>query len=77
MSRNPSLFEPLIRATKSSRNPPCSKTLYFHNTDLNRHILSLGYQNHVIQKSKIIYTSRNTTFIKDVRSNKIVLKVKI
>jgi hypothetical protein len=38
MSRNPSSFGPVIRPAKSSRNPPDSKILCFHNTDSNRNI---------------------------------------
>jgi hypothetical protein len=77
MERNPSLFGLLIRPVKSGQNPTYSRILRFHTTDSNKHILSLKYQNHAIQKSKIIYTSRNTIFMKDVKSDKIFLKATI
>ena len=77
MGRNPSLFEPLIRPVKLGQNPTCSRILRFHTTDSNKYILSLKYQNHAIQKPKIIYISRNTNFMKDVKLDKIVLKATI
>ena len=63
MSINPNSLGPVIRPAKSSRNPPYSRILCFHNIDLNMNILSLGYQNHVIQELKIIYTSMYITFM--------------
>jgi hypothetical protein len=77
MGRNPSSFGPLIKPAKSSRNSICSRILYFHTTYSNGHILILKYQNHAIRKPKIINTFTNTTFMNDIRSDKIVLKVKI
>jgi hypothetical protein len=39
--------------------------------------MSFKYQNQAIEKPKFIYTSRDTTFIMDSKSDKIVLKAKI
>jgi hypothetical protein len=77
IGRNPSSFEPLIKPVKSSWNITCNRILYLHTTYSNWHILILGNQNHVIQNLKLIYTSRTTTFMKDSRSDKIILKAKI
>jgi hypothetical protein len=77
MNRNPNSFGSLIKPAKSSWNSTCNRIFYFHTIDSNEHILSFRYQNHAIQKPKIIYTSRNTTFMKDVKSDKIILKAKI
>jgi hypothetical protein len=67
----------LIKPAKSGRNFTYNKILYFYNIDSNKYILSLEYQIHAIQKLKIIYTSRTTTFMKDSKSDKIILKAKI
>ena len=77
INRNLSSFEPLIRPTKLGQNPFNDRIFCFHITDSKEHILSLKHWNHMIQKLKIIYTCRNTTFMKDFRSDKIVLNVKI
>jgi len=76
MGKNPSLFRPLIRPAKSGWNSPYSKILYFYTTDSNELILSLRCQNHAIQNPKIVYTPRTTTFMKDVKSDKIISKAK-
>ena len=69
MGINLSLFGPLIRPAKPDQNPTCSRILYFHTTYSNEHILCLRYWNHVIQRSKIINTSRTTIFMLNVKSN--------
>ena len=76
MDRNPNSFGSLIKPAKSSWNSTCGRILCFNVIDSNEHILSLKYQNHAIQKPKIIYTSRNTTFMKDVKSDKFGHKLK-
>jgi hypothetical protein len=77
MGINLSLFGPLIRPAKLGRNSPCSQILYFNTIYSNEHILSLEHWKHGIQKPKIIYTSRTTTFMKYTRLDKIILKVKM
>ena len=50
------------------------KILYFHIWYSNGNILSFWYWNQDIQKPKFIYTSRTTTFMKDLKWDKIVLE---
>jgi hypothetical protein len=60
----------------SDRNPSCSRILYFSTRCSNGNILSLWYRNQAIQKPKFISTYRTKTFIKDSKSDKIILKNK-
>ena len=77
MSRNPSLFGPLIKSSKLDWNPTCNRILYCYTIDSNTHILSLRHQNHEIQKPKLIYTYKTTTVMKDAMLDKMFLKAKI
>ena len=61
----------------SGQNPSRDRILHFYVRYSNMNILSFWYQNQVIQKSKFIYTSRNTTLIKDLKWEKIILKNRI
>jgi hypothetical protein len=71
------LFGPRIRRANSGQNSFRSRIPYFHTRDSNENILNLWYQNQAIQKPKFIYTSRTTTFMKDTKSDKIILKDRI
>ena len=80
IGRNPSSFGSLIKPAKSSWNSILfavgfsAFTLHIQ-TDISW-VLDIKIMQ-LIQKLKIIYTFTNTTFINDVRSDKIVLKAKI
>jgi hypothetical protein len=65
------------RAANSGQNHFLSRILYFHTNNSNGNILSFWYQNQEIQKPKFIYTSSTITFMKDSKSDKIILKDRI
>jgi hypothetical protein len=75
--KKPILFGPQIKTANSGQNPSRGKIICFHTRYLNGNILSFWYQNQAIQEPKFMYTHMTTTFIKDSKSNKIVLKDKI
>ena len=58
-------------------NPSRGRILYLHVRYSNRNILSFWYRNQVIQNPKFIYASRNTTLMKELKWDKIVLENRI